>query len=94
MISCRVVQLRLETFFKKEKRLFFVVIEKDSCEFKGFLRAKIQNHVLYLHLFSSSSHFLIIDLEGTVPADFTFPLIIRAGDARIPYWAIRVGSVT
>jgi hypothetical protein len=85
MVPGRLIQLRFKTLLKKEKSLFFVVIEKDSREPKGFLRVKVKDYVLYLHPCSSSSHFLIIDLEGTLPADFTFPLMISAGVGRIPY---------
>ena len=85
MISGRLIQLGFETLLKKEKSLFFVVIEKDPRESKGFFRVKVKDYVLYLHPCSSSSHFLIIDLEGTLPADFTFPLIMSAGVGRIPY---------
>lgn len=85
MISGRLIQLGFEALFKKEKSLFFVVIKKDSRESKGFLRVKVKDYVLYFHPFSSSSHLLISDLPGTLPADFTFPLMMSPGRARIPY---------
>ena len=85
MISGRLIQLGFETLFKKEKSLFFVVIKKDSRKSKGFLRAKGKDYVFYLHLVYSSNHFLIIGLEAALPADFTLPLMTRAGVGRIPY---------
>ena len=85
MVPGRLIQLGFETLLKKEKSLFFVVIEKDPREPKGSLRVKVKDCVLYLHPCSSSSHFLIIDFDGMVPLDLTFPLIMRPGKARIPY---------
>jgi hypothetical protein len=55
MVPGRLIQLRFKTLLKKEKSLFFVVIEKDSREPKGFLRVKVKDYVLYLHPCSSSS---------------------------------------
>jgi hypothetical protein len=85
MVSGRLIQLRFKTLFKKKKSLFFFIIEKDSRESKSFLRVKAKDYVLYLHPVSSSNHFLIIDLEGILSEDFTFPLIMSAGVGRIPY---------
>ena len=85
MVPGRLIQLGFKTLFKKHESLFFVFVEEDSRESKGLLRAKIKHNILYLHPFSSSNHFLIIDLEGTLPVDFTFPLIMSAGVGRIPY---------
>jgi len=76
MVPGRLFQLRLKAFLKEPKGVVFVFVVKDPCESKGFSRAKVKDYVLYLHSCSSSSHFLIIDFEGTVPEDFTFPLII------------------
>ena len=85
MVTGSLIQLGLQALFKKEESLSFIFVEEDSRQSKGLFRAKIQEHILDFHPFSSSSHFLIIDLEGTLPEDFTFPLMISAGVGRIPY---------
>ena len=94
MITGCLIQLGLQALFEEEESLFLVAIEEDSRESKGLFRAKVKDYILYLHPFSSSSHFLIIDFGGMVPLDFTFPLIISEGVGRIPYWPINFGSVT
>ena len=85
MVTCRLIQLRLQALFKKEESLSFIFIEEDSRESKGLFRAKVKDYILYLHPFSSSNHFLIIDFGGTVPLDFIFPLITSAGVGSKPY---------
>ena len=85
MVTSRLIELGFEALFKKEKSLSFIFIEEDSRESKGLFRAKVKDYILYFHPFSSSNHFLIIDLEGTLPADFTLPLMTSAGVGRIPY---------
>ena len=85
MVPGRLIKLRFQALFKKEKSLFFVVIKKDSRKSKGLYRAKGKDNIFYLHPFSSSNHFLIIDFGGTVPLDFIFPLITSAGVGSKPY---------
>ena len=85
MVTGCLIQLGLQALFEEEESLFLVAIEEDSRESKGLFRAKVKDYILYLHPFSSSNHFLIIDLEGTLPADFTLPLMTSAGVGRIPY---------
>ena len=85
MVTGCLIQLGLQALFKKEESLSFIFIEEDFRESKGLFRAKVKDYILYLHPFSSSNHFLIIDFEGTVPLDFIFPLITSAGVGRIPY---------
>jgi hypothetical protein len=63
MVPGRLRQLRLQTFLEKRKGFLFVFVKKDPCEPHGFLRAEIQDHILDLHPFSSSDHFLIADPE-------------------------------
>jgi len=93
MIPGRRRQLRLKRFLKKRKGFLFVFVKEDSRQPERFFWAKIQHNIFYVHPLSSSNHFLIIDFEGRVPLDFTFPLMMRAGGGRMPYWAIRLGSV-
>lgn len=57
---------------EKEKRPLFVFIGEDAYEPKGFIRAEVKGYALYLHRFSSSSHFLISGFEDTFPEDLTF----------------------
>jgi hypothetical protein len=94
VVTSRLIELGFEALFEKEESLSFIFIEEDSRESKGLFRAKVKDYILYLHPFSSSNHFLIIDFGGMVPLDFTFPLIISEGVGRIPYWPINFGSVT
>jgi hypothetical protein len=66
VISRRLLQLRFEALFKKKEPLLPVFIHENSCQSEGFLRTKAYDNALDRHLSSSSSHFLIIDLEGTL----------------------------
>jgi len=93
MVPGRLQQLRLKTFLEKGKGFVFFFVKEDSRQPERFFWAKIEHNIIYVHPLSSSNHFLIIDFEGRVPLDFTFPLIMRAGGGRMPYWAIRLGSV-
>jgi hypothetical protein len=68
MIPGRLRQLRLQAFLEKGKGFLFVFVKKDSCEPERLLGAKIQDHMFYVHLFSSSSHFFLNNLVS----DFTF----------------------
>jgi hypothetical protein len=85
MVTGCLIQLRFKALFKKRERLFLVFIHENSCQPKGLFWTEIKNNLIDLHSLSSSSHFLIIDLEGTLSADFTFLLIINTGVGRIPY---------
>ena len=85
MISGRLIQLGFETFLEKCKGLCFVFVDEDSCHPYRFFEAKVEEKRFYHQRFSSSSHFLIIDFDGMVLLDFTFPLMMRAGVERMPY---------
>ena len=85
MVPGRLIELGFEALFKKKECLSFIFVDEDSRESKGFLWTQFKHDLLDTHHFSSSSHFLIIDLLGTLPEDFTFPLIMSAGVGRIPY---------
>ena len=78
-------ELRFETLFEKKEGLFFVFVKKDSCKPERVLGAKIQHDMFYVHLFSPSSHFLMVDFMGRVPLVFTLPLMMRAGLEGFPY---------
>ncbi|MBP1697407.1 MAG: hypothetical protein H6Q41_2595 [Deltaproteobacteria bacterium] len=97
MITGRIYKLRFEALLKEEKRLFFVFIEEDSRESKGFFRAKVKDYALYLHIFARLyllflkycdrrfySNFFISSGERTFPTLFTWPSIASAGVIMTP----------
>ena len=97
MVTCRLIQLRLQALFKKEESLSFIFIEEDSRESKGFFRAKVKDYALYLHIFARLyllflkycdrrfySNFFISSGERTFPTLFTWPSIASAGVIMTP----------
>jgi hypothetical protein len=77
MVPGGLIQLRLEMFLQESKGFVFILVEENFCKPQRFLGAKIHDHILDFHPFSSPNQFLNIDFEGNLPEDFTFPWILK-----------------
>ena len=66
------INLWFKNLFDKSEGILFVPIDEDLYQSYDLIRVQTQNDLLLVHPLSSSSHFLIADLPGTSPEDFTF----------------------